>query len=109
MKAVMSLLMRCVALIAFVFSTHQASAALTGPYTADANTLHLWHLDELAAPAADSGLTSLPLTALQGGATLGNPGFSGFGMALNTAEADPSGADRNAILAALTPANGAGD
>jgi hypothetical protein len=109
MKAIISSLIRCAALVAFALSIHHAKAAVTGPYTADANTLHLWHLDELTAPAANSGLTSLPLAALQGGATLGNPGYGGFGMALNTAEADPSGADRNAILAALTPVNGVGD
>ena len=28
-------------------------AAVTGPYSVDANTLHLWHLDEAGTPAAD--------------------------------------------------------
>ncbi|NQT88185.1 PEP-CTERM sorting domain-containing protein [bacterium] len=56
------------------------------PYTADANTLHLWHLDEAnpgpALPA--SGVTgSFNLTPING-ATLGNPSFTGFGTAADT-------------------------
>lgn len=30
-----------------------ASAVITGAYTSDANTLHLWHLDESVTPAVD--------------------------------------------------------
>jgi hypothetical protein len=34
-------------------ASRSATAAISGPYTVDANTMHLWHLDELTAPAAD--------------------------------------------------------
>jgi hypothetical protein len=86
-------------------------AAIRAPYTADANTLHLWHLNELATPAADEAHydyqgtpvvpdASLPLTTLFGGAELGAASFTGFGTALNQGV----GA-QNAGLSALAPVN----
>jgi hypothetical protein len=56
----------------------------TGPYESDADTLHLWHLDESAAPAADDGTPPFPLQGLLNQATLGNPAPPGFGTALHT-------------------------
>jgi autotransporter-associated beta strand protein len=91
-----------------------AQAAGVAPYAVDANTMHLWHLDDATTPAADSAHynyagtfttkpdANQPLNALFGGATLGNASFSGFGNALNVGAA-------GAGLAALTPINGTGD
>ena len=61
-----------------------ASALIVGPYTADAGTLHLWHLNESAAPAVDTGNSPTNLTAVAAGATLNNTSFTGFGTALST-------------------------
>ena len=87
------------------------SAAITGPYTADANTLHLWHMDGAATPVPDSGSVSVPLNALANGATLGNPSFSGFGNAVNTFDGGTAatGTGTDAYIAPLTLVSGAGD
>ncbi|MDR3456054.1 MAG: immunoglobulin domain-containing protein [Verrucomicrobiae bacterium] len=61
-----------------------ASALIVGPYTPDASTLHLWHLDEATTPALDAAANGTNLTALSGGATLNNASFTGFGTALST-------------------------
>jgi hypothetical protein len=75
-----------------------AHALVTGPYTADASTLHLWHMDAGAVPVNDVGsaATLVPLGTLNGTATLGNPSFTGFGTALSTATA-------NGVDASLSP------
>lgn len=81
-------------------------------YIPDANTLHLWHFDEVATPVADAAATPLSLTRLDQGATLGNAAFSGFGTALSTYDGGPSvamGSGTNAYLAASTLVNGATD
>ncbi|MFT3789228.1 MAG: PEP-CTERM sorting domain-containing protein [Tepidisphaeraceae bacterium] len=102
-------------------------AAIVGPYSADANTLHLYHLDETGTPAADQAHynyagtfttkpdANQPMNALFGGATLGNAGASGFGTALSTKPAVlPVSASyaANSVqpgLGALTPVNGTAD
>lgn len=61
-----------------------ARAAIGGPYTPDANTLHLYHLDEGAVPSPDAAAGGNNLQGLLNGATLGNPSFTGFGNAVNT-------------------------
>jgi hypothetical protein len=68
----------------------KASSAI-GPYTPDANTLHLWHMNETAVPLADSATTAInpnttpiPLQWINDGTTLGNASFSGFGTAADT-------------------------
>jgi hypothetical protein len=61
-----------------------APADLVGPYTPDANTLHLWHLDETTTPAVDSATAGINLSGLLSGATLGTASYAGFGSALNT-------------------------
>lgn len=109
-----------------------AQAALVGPYSVDSNTMHLWHLDETATPAADQAhyayagtFTTLPdanrpLTGLFGGATLGNSSAPGFGTALRTVPASipvytggTTGTyPTNSVqpgLGALPPANGTTD
>lgn len=91
-------------------------ATVTGPYSVDANTMHLWHLDELAAPAADQAHynyngtftvkpdANQPLNGLFGTGALGSPSYSGFGTAYN------GGATPNtAGLSALPKVNGTGD
>lgn len=88
------------------------SPAALSPYTPDVNTLHLWHLDEAVAPAADAFSGGTNLTALSGGATLGNNSFAGFGNCLNTTDGGQSattGTGKDAALSALTLAGGTGD
>jgi hypothetical protein len=61
------------------------SSNIAGPYTADAGTLHLWHLDEASVPCLDSVSSSnLNLNGLLNGAQLSNIAFPGFGTCLNT-------------------------
>src|ERR1035438_9928816 len=64
-----------------------AQALIVGPYSLDAKTLHLWHLNETALPALDAAPGGTNLAALGGSATLGNASYSGFGTALSTATA----------------------
>jgi hypothetical protein len=52
-----------------------AGAAIL-PFTADAATLHLWHLDEASTPCADAAPGGTNLTRMINGATLGNAGYS---------------------------------
>ena len=52
------------------------------PYVPDAATLHLWHLDEAAAPFADAVDPPTPLRGLPNGARAGQPSLAGFGSAL---------------------------
>lgn len=93
-----------------------AQAVVTGPYSVDANTLHLWHLDDSGATATDQAHynyagtfttkpdANQPLTSLFGTASLGNAGYTGFGTALgNGATPNSSG------LSALPKANGTTD
>ena len=88
---------------AMLFVGLDAGASIVGPYTADANTLHLWHLDEATTPAIDSVSSGgLNLAALLNGATLGNAGYAGFGTALNTAS---TGGGQKAALAAAASGN----
>ena len=39
---------------ALLFVGLSAGASIVPPYATDANTLHLWHLDESAVPAVDA-------------------------------------------------------
>jgi hypothetical protein len=77
-------------------------AALT-PYTVDADTLHLWHLDESETPCVNAaGGTNLMM--LGGDATLGNLSFPGFGTALSTVDGGTAGGNMaNQIDAHLSP------
>lgn len=94
-------------------ATHTAQADLYAPYAVDANTLHLWHLDEAVVPAADSVLAGgLSLAVLGGGATLAEAGYTGFGTALSTVDGGAgvaNGVGTDAYLAPLTLANAASD
>ena len=42
-------------------STRVLHAAIIGPYTADANTLHLWHLNDSAVPVLDDAGVATPI------------------------------------------------
>jgi hypothetical protein len=92
------------------------SAYITGPYSVDANTLHLWHLDETTTPAVDQAHynyngtftvkpdANQPLNSLFGTAALGSPSYSGFGTSYS------GGATPNTSgLSALPRVNGTGD
>jgi hypothetical protein len=94
------------ALVVGLLAMARASqAAITGPYTADANTLHLWHIDEAALNVADSGTGNIALTSLGsgGGNSLGNASYPGFGNAYGGVATLETG------LLALPFANGAAD
>lgn len=87
---------------ALLFAGLNAGATIVGPYTADAYTLHLWHLDETTVPCVDSVASGgTNLVDLATGATLGNPSYSSnsisFGNALNTAA---GGGGKGDLLAA---------
>ncbi len=84
---------------AMLLTGHNARASIVPPYTTDANTLHLWHLDESAVPAIDAvanppGINCVNLSA---GATLGNSSYPGFGTALNTGSDDSATATRSQV------------
>jgi peptidoglycan/xylan/chitin deacetylase (PgdA/CDA1 family) len=84
-------------------------AEILGPYTPDADTLHLWHMNETTAPVVDAAANGTDLTALENGATLGNESYSGvkgFGTALGTC---PGSAGQDCYLAALPLQNGPAD
>lgn len=86
---------------------HPAHASVFGPYTTDADTLHLWHLDELAAPSVDAAPgTGTNLINLANGATLGTSSFSGFGTALNTIDGGQDNIAATARDAYYTPSVG---
>lgn len=53
------------------------------PYAADAETLHLWHLDESAPPFADAGSSPTALLGALNGVTGGHAGFPGLGKAVS--------------------------
>jgi len=98
--------------IGFVFQSQIGSGSTLRPYTADADTLHLWHMNEQAVPVIDLGSDSLHLTALRNGATLGNVSYRGFGTALSTYDGGPEStadAAHDAYLAAKPLVNGPGD
>jgi hypothetical protein len=63
-------------LLMALFARHFASAAIVGPYTADSNTLHLWHFDESATPCVDAAANGTDLAYMINGATLGNASYS---------------------------------
>jgi peptidoglycan/xylan/chitin deacetylase (PgdA/CDA1 family) len=91
-------------------------AEILGPYTPDADTLHLWHMNEATAPVADAAPNGTDLTALENGATLGNESYSGvkgFGTALGTYTGNPAtrpgSAGQDCYLAALPLQKGPGD
>ena len=77
--------MRQAVAAAVLFVCCFAQALIVGPYSLDASTLHLWHLNESTVPALDSAPGGTNLTALGGSATLGNTSSAGFGTALSTA------------------------
>src|SRR5690348_1492565 len=98
--------------IGFVFQSQIGNGATLRPYTADADTLHLWHMNEQTVPVIDLGSDSLHLTALRNGATLGNVSYRGFGTALSTYDGGPEStadAAHDAYLAAKPLVNGPGD
>jgi hypothetical protein len=73
-----------------VMATATATADIIGPYTPDADTLHLWHLDDSDANSSVSDSGGSVNLSKQSGATLGNAAFAGFGTAGNTNAANNS-------------------
>ncbi len=60
-----------------------AAAEDFGPNIPDAETLHLWHLDEAKPPFADAAAFSKPLEGLLNNAKASQPSFPGFGTAVS--------------------------
>lgn len=83
------------------------SAEFFQPYTADSNTLHLWHLDEVDQPAADAGSEPVALTAVNANGRMWAPSLAGFGTGLNPSEG--RGTATGGALSAKPLASGAGD
>ena len=76
---------------ALLFAQLTAQAVIVGPYTADANTLHLWHMDVSATPVPDAVATGgTNLITLRNGAGLGTNSYPGFGTALSTVDGGQS-------------------
>jgi hypothetical protein len=93
-----------------VLSQRAAEAFIAGPYTADANTLHLWHMDAANVPITDNvaagGVNLVALLGTTAGAALGTASyFPAFGNVLNTIDGGQGGTaatDKDAFLAAST-------
>lgn len=83
------------------------SAEAFQPYTADSNTLHLWHLDEVDQPAADAGSEPLALASVNANGRLWAPSLAGFGTGFNPSEG--RGTTTGGSLSAKPLASGAGD
>ncbi len=79
-----------------------ARGDLAGPYVPDADTLHLWHLNEQVVPVVDVGSAGMHLTALRNGATLGSASWPGFGLALSTYDGGPDAASDAGLDAYLS-------
>src|ERR1051325_6351408 len=89
--------------LAFLAQGHAALGSNLRPYTPDADTIHLWHMNEQSVPVIDTGSDGTHLPALRNGATLGNVSYRGFGTALSTYDGGPEApadAAHDAYLAA---------
>jgi hypothetical protein len=98
--------------IALLSHSYRAGGSTLRPYTPDADTLHLWHMNDQSVPVIDMGSDGTHLIALRNGATLGNVSYRGFGTALSTYDGGPEAvgdAGHDAYLAARPLVNGTGD
>jgi autotransporter-associated beta strand protein len=99
--------------LSLVFWVQTTHGALLAPYAPDADTLHLWHLDEVSTPVLDYAPGGTNLTALGGGAALAVPSYSGLGTAVSTLDGGQAGgnvaANIDAYLAPRILVNGTGD
>jgi hypothetical protein len=89
-----------------------ARGDIIGPYPLDADTIHLWHMNEPVVPVVDVGAEGTHLMALRNGATLGNTSHQGFGLALSTYDGGPdttNDAGRDAYLSARPLVSEQGD
>jgi len=96
------------AILGLTLAASPVTAGISGPYASDANTLHLWHLDEAdPGPAADSGNgTTFGLTPT-GGTLLGATSFAGFGSAGDASAATVAGLRGSSIP--ISGVTGAGE
>jgi hypothetical protein len=83
------------------------SAEAFHPYTADPNTLHLWHLDEIDQPATDAGSNAVTMTTLNANGRLWAPSLPGFATGLNPSTG--RGTTTGGVLSALPLVNGTAD
>lgn len=73
-----------------------SAASVFEPYTADPNTLHLWHFDEAAPPFEDAGAIPTALRGMLNGAYAGTKSIEGLGTAISFRHtpADEPGVER---------------
>src|SRR4051794_19552311 len=90
MKSSFLLMIRSIALLAALLLGARTQAGLQIPYTPDASTLHLWHLNETSGLTAADATTASPITLTIIG--LPNPGTGPY---TNTAFGAPSAAYPN--------------
>src|ERR1051326_7161891 len=98
--------------LALLGQGYAAGGSTLRPYTVDADTIHLWHMNDQSVPVIDMGSDGTHLTALRNGATLGNVSYRGFGTALSTYDGGPDAtndAGHDAYLAARPLVNGSGN
>ncbi len=76
----MNLKLTLIAAAALLTAAMPAGAAIVGPYTADTNTVHLWHLDQTSGDYADSATGGDDLENVSG-VTRNATAFTGFGNA----------------------------
>ncbi len=96
----------------FALAAIPIKAEIVAPYSPDAATLHLWHLDESDLPVLNSIEGGNTLNGLGNGATLGNPSLTGFGTALSTFDGGPTATattGKDAYLSGLPLVNGPAD
>src|SRR5215471_5001730 len=101
MKTMNFLSLKSLTLTGALAFTLSVRASIVGPYTPDANTLHLFHLDESTVPCTNAVPGGFSLTAISGGAALGSNAYSGFGAAVSTYDGGPELFSATNIDAAL--------
>ncbi len=107
-KLLMMLTFVGVGLIALGVGVNSAEATIIGPYTADANTLHLYHFDEDSGAVVDSGNGTTRNLTVGAQATQGVSAFAGFGKALDTDVANDAAHARSDTATAISEWTGAG-
>jgi len=97
-------------LLVMALSAATANAAIIWPYTADVNTVHLWHFDEAdPGPALDTGSGTALSLSPENGAFFGAGGYLGslgLGTCIDTA-ANPYAGLRSSVTVPVSDYTGA--
>jgi len=84
-----------------------AGAAVVGPYTVDANTLHLWHLDEAAGTGTAADVVGTAnMGWVSGDATQGASTYAGFGSSILAGAGGCAGYSNTSIATAQSDYQG---